>query len=163
MKKAIAFLCLVAVFVCALSSCGSNEYRDDVSCESLTDAIREAAPCESGYSQFDADELEYLFGALPLCSEKSVIYSTENTDINEIGVFRTENPDAASEVRDSVLAYIAEMQEDQISFIASYAPAEVPKLEGAEVRVMGNYVIYAVLSKSERNAAFDAAEKILKI
>jgi len=42
-----------------------------------------------------------------------------------------------------------------------YMPEEFPKLESAEVKTAGNYVIYAILSDNDKKAAFDAFNKAL--
>ena len=41
-------------------------------------------------------------------------------------------------------------------------PGERPKLDSAEVKIVGNYVMYAILSDSDRTAAFDAFSKALQ-
>ena len=41
-------------------------------------------------------------------------------------------------------------------------PEERPKLDSAEIKVVGNYVMYAILSDSDKTAAFEAFEKVLQ-
>ena len=43
-----------------------------------------------------------------------------------------------------------------------YMPEEKPKLENAEVKTVGNYVMYAILSDDGKKSAFGAFEKSLK-
>ena len=52
--------------------------------------------------------------------------------------------------------------EEQRAFISSYAPQQVTKLDHAEVRVIGRYVIYTILSPEDTRSAFDTVEQMLK-
>ena len=45
---------------------------------------------------------------------------------------------------------------------ADYIAAEHPKMEDAEVRVFGNYVVYTILTKQDKTAVFKAVEELLK-
>jgi hypothetical protein len=44
----------------------------------------------------------------------------------------------------------------------NYQPEEKPKLDGAEIKVVGDYVMYVILSDGDRAAAIGAFEKALK-
>ena len=44
----------------------------------------------------------------------------------------------------------------------NYQPEEKPKLDGAEIKVVGDYVMYAILSDADRATAFKAFESALK-
>ena len=58
--------------------------------------------------------------------------------------------------------YISEIQSNQCSFIAGYAPQELSKLDGAEVRRFGNYTAYAIASAEQKEIIFKELEKELK-
>ena len=45
----------------------------------------------------------------------------------------------------------------------SYIAQETPKLRDAEVKVFGNYAVYAIASKEDRAAFFDAVENALRV
>ena len=102
-----------------------------------------------GYMRLSADQ----FGGC-------VVYHTSyGTGVDEFGVFKAGTL-AAAEVRSAVEDYLEVLRET--SMAALYTPEEVPKLEGAEVRAVGDYVMYCVLSDADRDAAFDAFESALK-
>jgi hypothetical protein len=44
-----------------------------------------------------------------------------------------------------------------------YMPEEKPKLEAAEVKTVGLYVIYAIVSEESRKAVFDTFTDMLTI
>ena len=68
----------------------------------------------------------------------------------------------ARELAEECRDYLKEKYEDENAFIASYAPEELPKLKDAEVKVFGNYVVYAILSESDRATLFANVEEMLK-
>ena len=48
------------------------------------------------------------------------------------------------------------------SWMDEYMPEEKPKLTAAEVKTSGNYVMYCILSDTDKSAAFGAFESSLK-
>ena len=163
MKKAI-FIFFILMIIFTIAGCSkSKPYRDDVACDDIADGIRLAVPSESGYSQYGEDRLEFFFENTTLPDDYSLCYSAEVNDIDEFGVFHCPDKDSAKALCDIVTRYIEEQQTNQTPFIASYAPREVPKLEGAEVRQYGNYVIYAIFDDTDKNEIFDEIEKAIAL
>ena len=160
MKK---ILMLIFTLSFLLTSCqGATVYRDDIPCASLCREICDEADAYGGYSAYDREHIAFLFGESALYDDCAVMYSTEVTDINEVGVFHCENADSAKALAETVLAYINEMQTEQMAFIESYAPRQVPKLQSAEVRQYGNYVIYLVLSEDDKADAIEEITELLE-
>ncbi len=158
MKKLICFL-LVILSIIPFYACGRRgEYKDDVACRILTNEIAVLCPTENGYSNFSHDQIVYFFENTAIPTDYSMIYSTDAEDINEIGVFHCADEESAAQMLKLTQNYIENMQDTQVNFISSYAPYELPKLEGAEVRRYGNYVVYVILDTNERRAAFSALE-----
>ena len=79
--------------------------------------------------------------------------------VDEYGVFRAKDADAAKELEKQAKDYLANRLE---TWMDEYMPEEKPKVENAECRVFGNYVVYAILSDANRSAAFKAVEAALK-
>ena len=164
MKKiSFSLFLLSLLLVVLLVSCSKTQvYRDDISCQTLCKAVCDKAEVSGGYSEYDNDHVAFLFGEDSLYEDCSIMYSTEVTDINELGFFHCENKDNAKEFAEIVSKYITEMQNDQKAFIESYAPSQVPKLRNAEVRQYGNYVIYLVMSADDKEDAIEEIEKMLE-
>lgn len=163
MKKILCFTFIVFTLI-PFSACSKRgEYRDDIACRLLTNELAVLCPAEDGYSNFNAEQIRYFFENTSLPTDYSMIYSTDTNDINEIGIFHCKNEEDTEEMMAIVEQYIKDMQETQVNFVSSYAPYEIPKLEGAEVRRYGNYVVYVVLDTNERRAAFATLEKELAI
>ncbi len=163
MKKTIALLLFLTALSGALVSCNQKPaYADGVPCSGLTDAVIQALPSSSGYSAYGRDQIEFFFEDTKIPDDYSLIYSTASADIDEIGVFHAPDAASAAELQSIVQRYIDDMRLTQTSFIASYAPEELPKLENAEVKLFGNYVVYIILSDEDRNLAYSEIERVLK-
>lgn len=159
MKKILFTLCAF-VFAFILVSCSkSNDYRDDLPCSEIARAVCDEADVDGGYSAYEKEHIAFLFENTNLYNDCCVMYSTEVTDINEIGVFHCENKDNAKSLAETVSEYLTDMQTEQKAFIESYAPRELPKLKSAEVREYGNYVIYLIMNDEDKE---DAIEEIVE-
>ena len=159
MKKILCIFLLLFIPFCACAKRG--EYKDDVTCRLITNELATLCPTENGYSNFGTEQIKYFFDDTDIPTDYSLIYSTDAEDINEIGIFHCANADDAEEMLEIAREYIKDMQETQVNFVSSYAPYEIPKLEGAEVRRYGNYVVYVILDTNERKTAFSTIEKAL--
>ena len=69
---------------------------------------------------------------------------------------------SAKEFFGTVSSYLEDQRVTQKAFIESYAPREVPKLEGAEARRYGHYVVYTILSAEDKKAVWDLTDKKLR-
>lgn len=79
--------------------------------------------------------------------------------IDEYGVLKSDigTEEAARLLRE----YLARSYEQNRTFYDSYIPAETPKLRDAEVRIYGDYAVYAILSPEEKDAFFNRVEQCL--
>lgn len=160
MKKLIIFISLVAI-AALLIGCGRDGYSDSVLCRDILDSSKEKAPVDMGYRSFDSEYIKAYFDS-SLFEDCDIRYSLLAEDINEFGVFRSKDKKDAKKLYDNVNNYLAELKTDKRAFIESYAPEQIPKLDNAEVRRYGNYVVYAILSDGERAEFFKVIEDILK-
>ena len=157
-KRHLFFLVLLSFCLCA---CG-KVYADGIGCVPLADAAVDAAPDEFGYETFGTEHLTYYFGGTDLPDHFCMRYSTRAEDINEIGVFHCRDEDRAKKMLRLTEDYLVGLKNEKSAFIASYAPEELPKLESAEARRFGNYVVYAILSDQDREAVFRTVEGMLR-
>ncbi len=156
MRKRI--FAVLSVFFLFLPSCKGPAYRSDLSAEAL------AKSCADELAVSDvAFETEESFSGeeMPFCDpELSVCYATDGNNLDEFGIWKTrgEKPrKVATFLSDSLLKRYRENE----SFYQSYIPEEIPKLRDAEVRVYGDYVVYAVLSPQQKKEFFQFLEKTL--
>ena len=163
MTKATSYILLLSVLLWAvfLPSCAAREYKGSQTCAELAWGAASAIPSSKGYSAYGDDHIKYEFGNTELYNDCCIIYSNETEDVNEIGVFHMPDADSAKEFAKIAENYIFNMREDQRAFIESYAPNEVPKLDGARIYILGNYVVYTVLSAKDRDKVMESIESQL--
>lgn len=161
MKTLLVCLCILCLPLC-LIGCGEEPYRTDLSCKAITDKITDTLTLPNGYAPFGEEHMRFYFEDIEDYADKSLVYSTLTEDINEIGVFRGNHREDVEKLRNVCQGYVDTLAEEQRAFIASYAPEEITKLDHAEVRVYGSYVIYTVLSPEDRDTAFDILESLLQ-
>ena len=157
----LSFFLLTSALLSLPSCRASADYADDLSCAQLMDAVVEKIPVDFGYESFGDDHLRYYFEDTSLPDDVCLRYSVLSEDINEIGIFHTPSADAREEIEDLAEEYLEELREDKRAFIASYAAGELPKLDRAEIRVFGNYTVYAILNDEDRALAFETIAAML--
>ena len=161
MKKHLFIVTLVLTLI--LISCSKKlDYRDDISCEDLINSLLSVEISSKEYEEYDDEYFEFFFEDARMPSDLKIIYSTEVNDIDELGIFRAESSDEAEKLVEASEKYIEDMKKDQRAFISSYASPELPKLDRAEVKRFGNYVIYAIMSEDDKTSIFFKADEILK-
>ncbi|MBO5938644.1 MAG: DUF4358 domain-containing protein [Clostridia bacterium] len=157
------FLVVLLLMTLLLSSCAKKEktYADDLPCAELADTVEEQIPVDFGYETFGGEHLRYYFEDTKLHDDACLRYTVRSEDIGEFGIFHTPDEASRQEIEDLCEDYLETLREEKTTFIESYAPEEVPKLERAEVRSFGNYTVYAILSDDDRELLFDTVEKKL--
>ena len=153
--KAVSLLLALLMLSALLCACGSS--AKDVPIEDLIVAVDKAVglsdvvdPGESyvkGYMKKSADEI----------GEYAIRKNVMGTSIDEFGIFKAGKM-TAKDLQTMIEGYLKILNDSWMN----YQPEEKPKLDGAEVKVVGDYVMYAILSDADRTAAFGAFENALK-
>jgi hypothetical protein len=157
-RKALPLLC--AALLCLLTACGGSEskVRDDLSAEDVSNSVAAVLTQDSFATAPDS----YISGSMKMdlsgYKSSEVKINSKGVNIDEIGVFQGNDAAQAAEIKQAVEDYLQRYKD---RWVPAYMPGERPKLDSAEVKVIGNYVMYAILSDSDRTAAFDAFEKVL--
>ncbi len=155
LQKIISLLLAAAALCALLAGCGStaknvpvSELADKV-CAALgkSDMADPGANYVRGYMRRTPDEIgEYI-----------ILKNVMGTNIDEFGIFKAGTMDAAA-LKEMIDGYIKILQDSWMN----YQPEEEPKLKGAEVRTVGDYVMYVILSDADKDAAFKAFQTALK-
>lgn len=162
MKKLIriiaVILCLAAF--CAFAACGGKSVRTDVSALDIAECVAKAIKKTDGLTTVDEN---YVTGRLQIdvskCTEYVVRINSFGTDVDEFGIFKAKDEDAAKTVAAEVQSYL---DNRLATWMDEYMPEEKPKVENAEVKTEGVYVLYGILSDSARKAAFSALDEAIK-
>ena len=158
--KYLKSLSLCFAILIFMTSCSRSSFTNDRSCEEICTTIT-AAIDDQQYMQFDSTHLNVYFEDNSKYDDYYIVYSESTNDINEFGIFHATDKETSNELYDSCLEYIQELQENSRAFIASYSPNELNKLDNAQVRKFGNYVVYTVLSEYSAQLVFNQVEKLL--
>ena len=160
MKK-YCFVALILAFVLLFGGCATEKYRDDVDCRSLVLSVTAEMPSELDFLELDESFREFYFEGADGFDDCYIAYSADNEDISEIGVFHAVSDEAAEKIEGICYEYINDLSQNSRAFIASYAPEELTKLDGAEVRRYGRYVVYTVLNTADTERVFETVKNAL--
>ena len=159
-RKIKTLVMLLAVVLMLCTACG-DKVKDDIAIADVSDAISKAIDAGSNLAPRDDNYIAYMIGiANTDYTECVVMTNTIGTSVDEYGVFKGETEAQATKLAESLEAYLEAAKTDSLRF--SYTPEELPKVEKATVTTRGNYVMYSILSDSNRSSALEAFEKILK-
>ena len=152
----ISVLLILSLFV----GCGSKtaKVKNDVA---VTDVSASVAAVLSDDALVSVDE-NYINGSMKMdvsdFDSSDVKINSKGVNIDEFGIFKAKDASQVATVSKAVKDYI-QMRKD--TWMVEYMPEERPKLDSSEVMILGNYVMYAILSDEDKRAAFDAFEKTL--
>ncbi len=155
-RRIISFLLAVTALAVLLAGCGGGKTKD-VPVSDLADKVCAAL----GKSDMADPGANYVRGYMRRTPEEIgdyvILKNVMGTNIDEFGIFKAGTMDAAA-LKDMVDAYIKILQDSWMN----YQPEEEPKLKGAEVRTVGDYVMYVILSEADKTTAFKAFTDALK-
>lgn len=158
MKRTAWMLPLTLVFLLASCARTKMHYRADASAADLAEAISERL--SATYRTADEDYLSDYVDLPQAGYSLSVRIACDGSCIDEVGVLHS---DVGTEQPERLIrAYLSRSYEQNRAFYDSYIPTETPKLRDAEVRVYGEYVVYAILSPNEREQFFQEIEQALQ-
>lgn len=157
MKHVFAALLLLCLLLC-LCACGAK-YRDDVPMSRFVAVIDP----RMGGSDLAEMNSGYISGAMHLDPNSFGGYvvklNAKGVNIDEYGVFRAPENGKVSDVQDAIEGYL-KLRRD--TWMKEYMPEEKPKLDKAEVKVYGNYVLYVIADDDVRANVYQEVEKLLK-
>jgi len=166
MKRIISLsILLLFVFLPVLSSCGPDaQYRNDVSVSQLAEQILNSfGGSDSDFEEAESDYYTVNIGNPENLESYTILLPKQSGNFSEIGICKIKKGANASDVEKSVRAYIESQQKKLASFLSSYEPAEVEKIQNASVKIYGDYVIYFFLTKADQSRAYSAVESALKV
>ncbi|MBE6589741.1 MAG: DUF4358 domain-containing protein [Ruminococcaceae bacterium] len=160
MKKTILLFCaLLACLPLLLSCAATHEYRDDLEVRELYSLSERS---DGAYLVDNSGFLEDYFALPDYVTEHAILYRRETDSLDEIGFFHVTEGNAEKLKRMIEEEYLSAAYEKNRDFYDSYMPRETPKLANAEVRIFGNYVVYAVLSDTDKAELFRSMKYALR-
>ena len=163
MKTRILSIILLAVMLIPmtiLTACGeSASYASDIAVTELSAAADAKLPDPDDFATMTSD---YIVGMMEIDTSAFADYAVKlrasGANIDEYGIFKAPTEADVAGVEATVKAYLAKRVE---SWMPEYMPEEFPKMQAATVKVMGQYVVYCILSEDVKTEVFTAIENIL--
>lgn len=163
MKFKASLILLMLTITLILSSCAQKSYQSSLSCKDISNELKkEFSISEDEFQEYTDDDIKFLFTSIEAYDDSCISYSTDSIDICELGVFRASSEENAKKLFENATNYIKAMQEQKSDFLRNYSPAELNKLNSAEARRYGNYVVFAVADSDCKTKIFKRAENLLK-
>ena len=156
-KKGIVLVIAALVLALALCACGGSSGKD-VPVADIVTAVDGVLGSGETLVEADAGMVEGFMKLTEDGYADCAVKISSSTSFDEYGVFKAADSSQAKTIAGALEAYLQLKLETDMG----YQPEELPKLEKAEVKTSGNYVMYCVLGDSERDAAFGAFENALK-
>lgn len=155
--RKISALLALCMALCLFAACGG--VKDDVPVADIVTAVDSAVGAEN----LVPVEENYVRGRLKLdvsgCEEYTVKINSMGTNVDEYGLFKAKDEDAAKALAEDVQSYLDERLS---TWMDEYMPEEKPKVENAAVKTQGVYVMYTILSDKGAAAAFNALDEAVK-
>ena len=161
MKK-ITLLMLTLCLLLTAVSCASAKYADDKAITDLANLAFIKLSDAVHYSVAEEGYLDDYFSIPSYVSEYQIQFATDGNNLNEFGFFHVTEGNADS-MEALLKDYLTRSYEKNQAWYDSYIPAETPKLRDAQVKVFGNYVVYAIATDEDRAAMFDAVDQLLTL
>ena len=154
MKK----LCILLILFFLFSSC--SMIKDDMPVQLLSMAIGEKIEGFENLAEASTDYIKYCMGSdLSLYSEYIVMYPFSGTKYNEIGLFKVKDKKDLQKGINEVENYL---KFKKSNWDTRYMGEEFKKIETAQIKSCGHYILYTILSESENKSAVRRFEKMLK-
>jgi len=157
--KRILLILTALMLLFSASACNKTNYRDDLPVNALSGSVISSL-ADTDYSTADEGFLDDYFQTPDYVRESIVCFATEGNNLNEFGIYRVTDGNAA-QMKEVLEKYLSDSYTKNQSWYDSYIPEETPKLRDAEVKVFGNYVVYAIFSQEGRNTVFATVEEML--
>jgi hypothetical protein len=155
------------MFVCALSilfcACSSEHYDNSLTESELAALLTREISGYEDYARYDSEDIAYMFGTTDSNGDACVLYSRDSDDQGEFGIFKANNSVTAEELFVLVNEYINRSQRERRNFIENYIPSELKKLDNADARIIGDYVIFTILDEDQSREIFSKATELLKV
>lgn len=159
MKKVISLVLALCLMTCLLCACGGKESTKNVPAADITSAVAEKIGKADALTPAQENWVKGYMKADPASfGDYSVMVNAVGANVDEFGVFKAGDMSLA-DVKATVESYLNLRLQ---SWMDEYMPEEKYKVEDAEYKVVGDYVMYCILSAEDADTAFATFEEMLK-
>ena len=162
MNRLITVILTLACLTTLTACFRTYSFSDTVMISEITEEILDELESPLPYLVDNTGFTDDYFALPDYVTEHAVFYTGEVNNIDEFGIFHVTSGNAVEMETLLRESYLAASYEKNREFYDSYIPNETPKLRDAEVKVYGNYVVYAIMSTADRNTLFNAVRDELE-
>ncbi|MBR2880366.1 MAG: DUF4358 domain-containing protein [Oscillospiraceae bacterium] len=160
MKKIVALIIVVALLATALCACGGKTETKNVPAADIAAAVAEKIGKTDSLTAVEANWVRgWMKTDASLFGDYTVMVNVYGANVDEYGIFKAGEDMSAADVEKTVQAYLDLRLQ---SWMDEYMPEEKYKVEDASYKVLGDYVMYCILSGEDSAAAFATFEGMLK-
>ncbi len=160
MKKIVALIIIVAVLATALCACGGNSETKNVPAADIAAAVADKIGKTDSLTAVEANWIKgWMKTDASLFGDYTVMLNTYGANVDEYGIFKAGEEMSAAKIETVVQSYLDLRVQ---SWMDEYMPEEKYKVEDASYEVIGDYVMYCILSAEDSEAAFATFEGMLK-
>ena len=158
--KIIALALALCLMSCALCGCGKTEAAKNVPAADIAASVADKIGKTEAMTAVDANWVKgWMKTDASAFGDFAVYMNAIGANVDEFGIFKAGENMPVSEVEATVQAYLdLKLQ----SWMDEYMPEEKYKVEDAECKVFGDYVMYCILSAEDASTAFATFEGMLK-
>ena len=147
MKRILPVLMSLFLFVLLLTACAGGEVKKPLpSPEQLAQTMLDSGVFTDELEAADPDIAAYLYGLTEIAGVEMHNWLSSGATAEEFSLFVCADDAALKAVRESVDARL----DFQKRTFSDYAPDEVPKLDGAVIRVRDNVMVVCVAADQEK-------------
>lgn len=162
MKKIFSIISLILLTAIIFQSCSQKSFNASLTCQELSKSLEKEISVPYGeFEEYTGEELQFFFSSPELYDDVCIIYSKDGTDVCELGILHASSEENAKKLYEDAKSYIKSLQEQKSEFLRNYSPAELNKLNCADTRRYGEYIIFTIAEKADRDTVFKKAETLL--
>lgn len=172
MFRKIGTILIIALLSAVVIGCGKNDsngntadsekeeagYKNDVSTDSLKDAVAEALG--ENYWPNMSIEADMLEGMMELNSDSYDEFTAEmpmiSTNVDTLIIVKAKDG-AGETVKEALSKYQENLKNDTLQY-----PMNLPKIQASKIETYGNYVCYVQLGADTQTAADESEEAAIK-
>ena len=158
--KIIALVLIVAVLASTLCACGGKTETKNVPAADIAAAVADKIGKTDSLSAVDTNWFRgWMKTDASLFGDYTVMVNVYGANVDEYGILKAGEAMSVADVEKTVQAYLDLKLK---SWMDEYMPEEKYKVEDASYKVLGDYVMYCILSAEDSEAAFATFEGMLK-
>lgn len=143
MKK-ISALLLAAAFALLLCSCSGGKTLPDA--PTLAESLASGLEFSEEIEDSGAAMAYSFYGVEEAQCKSAALYKGSSASVDEVAVFECVDADSAK----AVAALAAERQQYLHDGYSNYGPEQVPKIDSAVIKTVGNTVIFCISDSPEK-------------